>query len=137
MNIGARLRSALDALELKISEASEKSGVPYRSLQNYLRGEREPSAEALTSICARLGISIDWLLTGEGGMLRKVESSSSAPGMTPRQAALVELFEALSEDRQREILAALEDKKRLDQVNRMEADLQELRAAFKKLSDSA
>ncbi|WP_233926058.1 hypothetical protein [Alloalcanivorax xenomutans] len=70
-------------------------------------------------------------------MYKADAGASTTPELTPRQRALVELFEALSEDRQREILAALEDKKRLDQVNRMEADLQELRAAFKKLSDSA
>ncbi len=45
------------------------SGIPYRSMQNYLRGEREPNTEALTQIRTRLSISIDWLLTGYGSAL--------------------------------------------------------------------
>lgn len=42
MSTPNRLRIALDALGLKITEASDLSGIPYRSWQNYLRGEREP-----------------------------------------------------------------------------------------------
>lgn len=41
-------------------------GVPYRSMQNYVRGEREPSAAALTALAKNAGVNITWLLTGQG-----------------------------------------------------------------------
>lgn len=116
MSIAERLRQALDALGLKITEASEKSGIPYRSWQNYLRGERDPGAEALQAMSTRLGISIDWLLTGQGEMLR-----GAAPGLvtrTSREEGLLTLFRELPEAEQREIQHVAEEKKRLLEVER-------------------
>lgn len=39
--------------------------VPYRTLQNYLSGERSPNLEALEKL-ANNGININWLITGIG-----------------------------------------------------------------------
>ena len=66
MSIKERLREAMDAKSLTIKALSDLSKIPYRSLQNYLRGEREPNAEALVALSTHLNISIDWLLTGKG-----------------------------------------------------------------------
>jgi transcriptional regulator with XRE-family HTH domain len=71
MSIATRLRQGIDSLGLKnLKDVSERCGIPYRSLQNYLSGEREPNAEALTQISTHLGISVDWLLTGTGSQFR-------------------------------------------------------------------
>lgn len=88
------------------------------------------------SLCVELaltrGLSLDWLLTGEGGMLReKQDKSNDSIGkskLTPKQQALLGLFDALEEDQQREILTVAEEKKRLNQV---EATLE---AVLKKLA---
>ncbi len=117
-----RLRQALDARGLKITEAAELTGIPYRSMQNYLRGEREPGADALTAITTRLGISTDWLLTGEGGMYRGGGAAGLATE-TPREEAVLTLFRDLDEDAQREIQRAAEEKKRLREVERRLDDL--------------
>lgn len=121
MSTSERLRVALDALGLKITEASGASGIPYRSWQNYLRGEREPGAEALLAISARLRISADWLLTGEGPMLRDDQQPQASDPLSPRERTLLELFRALGEDQQREIQGLADDKKRLmDMEQRLE-----------------
>lgn len=121
MNIGTRLRHALDAMGLKINEAAEKAGLPYRSMQNYLRGEREPGAEALASISEHLGISVDWLLTGTGTMLRSAEGEGTI--LSPRDRGLLELFQSLDGEAQREIQSAAEEKKRLKDMERQLKEL--------------
>ncbi|CAD5378996.1 DNA-binding protein [Pseudomonas sp. OF001] len=145
MGIKDRLRTVIDTLGLKISEASEISGVPYRSWQNYLSGLREPNAEALTMICTRLGVHADWLLTGEGPMRREespqppataveVPDGYTAFEMSPREAALLELFRSLDEDGQREIQGAAAEKKRL---SALEQRIEELAAALEAVRQRA
>lgn len=68
MSISIRLKAVLDDKQLKIKDFSEKCGIPYRSIQNYLREERAINADVLKSIHVHLGININWLLTGEGEM---------------------------------------------------------------------
>ena len=71
MSIAARLRQGIDSLGMKnLKDVAARCGIPYRSMQNYLNGEREPNAEGLTLISTRLGISVDWLLTGTGPRMR-------------------------------------------------------------------
>lgn len=50
--------------------------LPYRTLQNYLSGERSPNLEALEKF-ARNGINIHWLVTGEGTPFKATELERS------------------------------------------------------------
>lgn len=117
---GERLRIGIEMLGLKIIEASEKSGIPYRSLQNYLHGDRDPKADALAQISAGLGISADWLLTGEGSPLRDRGRGelAQAESLNPEEAAVLALYRALDGDARREIHTVAEEKKRLREVER-------------------
>lgn len=62
------------------------------------------------------GVSLDWLLSGVGQIYRNQPVTetviTTATGLPPRQQALLDLFNALPEERQREAFSALEDKKR-------------------------
>ena len=40
-------------------------GVPHRTLLTYLEG-REPPSSFIATVCARMGVSADWLLLGRG-----------------------------------------------------------------------
>lgn len=68
--IGERLKEALTEIGVTLAEAAKRSEIPYRSLQNYTTPSPElaqqPGAEALMKLRKAFGISIDWLLTGEG-----------------------------------------------------------------------
>lgn len=112
-------------------------GIPYRSFQNYTLGLREPNAEALRTISTQLGISSDWLLTGEGPMLRgqsaPADSGSSGPA-NPREQAILELYRALDEDAQRDIQSAAEEKKRLKTLEQRLQELEAVVAAGKRLA---
>lgn len=69
-DIADRLKEVFKAQGLSIAEAAERSGIPYRSMQNYVSASPElvqkPGAEALMKLQQSFGVSIDWLLTGEG-----------------------------------------------------------------------
>lgn len=72
-DVGADGRTFTERLKLAIGTQSLDSfasamNMPYRTLHGYLRGERQPNADGLAKL-ARVGINLNWLLTGEGKML--------------------------------------------------------------------
>ncbi len=66
MSISERLKQVMKLKNLNIKAFSETTDIAYRSVQNYLREEREPNAEALLKIRHALDVNINWLLTGNG-----------------------------------------------------------------------
>lgn len=124
-------------MKLTIKEAAERCGTPYRSFQNYTLGLREPNAEALRTVSTQLGISSDWLLTGEGPMLRDQCAHAPLAGgepANPREQAILELYRALDDDAQREIHSAAEEKKRLKILEQRVQELEAVVADIKRLA---
>lgn len=66
ISLGTRLRTVIEEKYDTLRSFSEKSGIPYRTVQQYLHGERMPGAEICLRICAELSVNAHWLLTGEG-----------------------------------------------------------------------
>ena len=66
--VACRLRVARGTLGLTQPEMAALLRVKLRAYQLYESAQRLPQADSLDALC-RLGISIDWLLTGEGEML--------------------------------------------------------------------
>lgn len=73
MSFGERLRDLRKARGLSQKAAAEAVGVSVTGWQNY-EGGRLPRGEELTAIAANLGVSLDWLMLGEGPMLRAAPS---------------------------------------------------------------
>ena len=67
-HVSNRFKHLLNVLNLKLTEMSKKTGIPYPTLQDYIAGKRKPGAENLKKIMLELHVSSDWLLTGEGPM---------------------------------------------------------------------
>ena len=67
MSINGRVCLINEHFGGSITKFSERSGINYRSVQNYMRGDREPNSDAYLKF-AQLGININWLLTGDGEM---------------------------------------------------------------------
>lgn len=55
----------------KPADFAKKTGFSHQVASNYLKGTRIPNTEALCIIKQKFDISADWLLTGEGEMLKK------------------------------------------------------------------
>ncbi|XHC12327.1 helix-turn-helix domain-containing protein [Labrenzia sp. ac12] len=80
------LAKRLKLLRKKSDTGDQKSfatalGVSQSALSNYEIGVREPTAAALTAYARVTGVSLDWLLTGEGPMF-------ADPGKMPDQRSL-------------------------------------------------
>ena len=78
------------------------------------------------------GINLDWLLTGNGEMLRGATCQPSSSNLSPKEEALLAMFNELSEDDQREICRLAEDKKRLRDMSKQIEELQAWFEEFKK-----
>jgi hypothetical protein len=85
------------------------------------------------SLCVNLSdklfLSLDWLLTGRGGMYKEISINEPGnagykvhPSMSPGK--LAELAEGLSEDQRMVVAAIIEDKKRLNELEAIVMDLQ-------------
>lgn len=135
MGIGERIREAVESLGLTLKQAAERCEIPYSSMQNWAGGHREPRPDALITIGSRLGISIDWLLTGEG-LMHRGEAGQVGQGAaeSPREQALLALWRELDEDAQREIQRAAEEKKRLNTLEQRVSELEAVVAAGKRLA---
>ncbi|MCR1319915.1 helix-turn-helix domain-containing protein [Enterobacter soli] len=135
MSIKERLREAMDAKGLTIKALSDLSKIPYRSLQNYLRGEREPNAEALVALSTHLNISIDWLLTGKGEAVgvEKEQPANQEQHFNQSDLKLLELLNQLEPEVRKELLRGAEEKQRMID---MEKQLKELSAAFDRLKNT-
>ncbi len=63
---GARLSQAIARTGLSQNEFSRRVGVSSGFMNDMVRDRKRPGAEVLLAIHNEFGISIDWLLTGEG-----------------------------------------------------------------------
>lgn len=78
MDVKDRLSEVFSDNSLSLQHVSDITGTNYRTLQRYVSGERDPSAEFLAALSDRLDISATWLLTGAGD--RSVAASAGLNG---------------------------------------------------------
>ena len=77
MSINVRLRKILDYINMNIKDFSSCTNLAYRTVQNYLSGDRKPDADGLFKISTHLGINLNWLLTGVGSPF--IEEAAESP----------------------------------------------------------
>lgn len=78
------------------------------------------------SLARERGVSLDWLLTGEGPMLRGGSANASELAVNnPQEEAILALFRELEETDRREIQSAAEEKKRIRDIEQRLEDLTE------------
>lgn len=63
---GDRLAAAREGAGLKQAELAKKLGVKTKTLADWENDIKEPRANRLSMLSGMLGISLSWLLTGEG-----------------------------------------------------------------------
>lgn len=78
VRICERLKSTRTHLRETQAGMAALMGISLRALQTYEAGDREPKAKDVARL-ARIGIDLNWLLTGEGEMLRGGAAEPSSP----------------------------------------------------------
>lgn len=81
MDIAQRLRALIETMGLSNKDFSDRVGLPYRTVQNYIYGSRSPNAESLIQICTRTGVDANWLLLGMGAPVWREESGAAMEAM--------------------------------------------------------
>lgn len=125
-----RLQIALDAKN--DSQLCELTGVNRPTMGNW-RSRNSVPYSLCVSVAEERGLSLDWLLRGEGPMHPgDMESKAVMPASNPQEEAMLELFRSLGDAGKREIQSAAEEKKRLMDVEQRLKDLTEALADTKR-----
>lgn len=69
LSLPERLRQARESAGMTQRDFAKKLGAGLTSWQDYEAGRNMPGGQVFEALC-RLGYSADWLLTGEGDMMR-------------------------------------------------------------------
>ncbi|KEZ17238.1 HTH-type transcriptional regulator immR [Glaesserella parasuis] len=97
MSINNRLREVMEYKGLNIKAFAELLNVPYRTLQNYLLNERDPSAEVLIKISDVLNVDLNWLMRGKGEMLYSAADGSE---LNEKEKQLISYYRKMPIDTQ-------------------------------------
>ncbi|WP_341536024.1 helix-turn-helix transcriptional regulator [Actinobacillus equuli] len=97
MSISSRLREVMEYKGLNIKAFAELLDMPYRTLQNYLLNERDPSAEVLIKVSDVLNVDLNWLMRGQGEMFRDSMSESK---LNEKEKQLISHYRNMSSDTQ-------------------------------------
>lgn len=95
-----RLKDRRAASRLSQKKLANKAGVSVTTIQKYESGASWPKAPHLVSLANILDCSIDWLLTGEGPMVRsRMNSSTFSENHLPddRLCLMYLIFQAINE----------------------------------------
>lgn len=108
----AGLARAMGMTTNAFANLKKRQSIPYEKL-SHLADSRE--------------VSLDWILTGKGVMRRHIQIDAANDSLSPRQRAVLTMFESLSEEDQREILRDVEEKKRLGELEARVKELEKLK----------
>ena len=97
MNTSERLKQVMDAKGFNLKTFSEQADIPYRTLQNYILTNREPSAESLVKLHSRLGINLNWLMSGKGEMFA---NEIGILNLSQKEQELINYYQTMSENTQ-------------------------------------
>lgn len=76
MCINARIKASIDHKYQTLKEFSKDSGVQYRTIQYYLSGDRKIPAAFIVLLHDKIGVSVEWLMTGKGEMFPDSDESA-------------------------------------------------------------
>ena len=102
MGFRENLKTELSYQDMLVKELADLTGISKKTLDNYLntRGYM-PSADVALKIANALGVSVEYLLTGE-------EFSRTKTSLGPEILDLIKNFKNLSEDDRKFITAVIE-----------------------------
>lgn len=100
MNISDRINLLIETQQLTIKDFAERCDIPYRSMYNYVRSEREPNLDALSKISQTFNVDLNWLILGEG---KKEKVFSVNQELSQDEKALIDNYRKISKEIQQTI----------------------------------
>lgn len=95
MEFRENLKSELEYQDIKVKELAAKTGINRKTIDNYLtKNSNDPSATNAFRIAQALGVSVEYLLTGENLMPEDLKSITLG---TPKIRKLLQYFSNLDE----------------------------------------
>ncbi|MEY2340912.1 helix-turn-helix domain-containing protein [Acidithiobacillus sp. IBUN Pt1247-S3] len=107
------IRTRLNLSQAKLGVHA--GGVSKSAVHQWETGVTKPAWEALSALHKSLRINPDWVMRGEGSMFEEQASDGLPLGareLTPKQQALLGIFDRLTSSQQETIIRELEDIKR-------------------------
>jgi HTH-type transcriptional regulator, cell division transcriptional repressor len=89
--LGDRLAAAREAAGLGQTELATRLGVRAKTLRDWENDQSEPRANRLQMLAALLGVSLRWLLTGQGDDVPPPAAADAAPQDAALRTALSDL----------------------------------------------
>jgi transcriptional regulator with XRE-family HTH domain len=109
--IASRFKQIREDKKMTITAVSVAIGEKRQRLQDVELGNQKIPEDIIVKYIEYFDIDANWLLTGKGEMYR------SGNAISDLQAdKIVELYDSLSQSQQKEILSAIEEKKRFNQL---------------------
>lgn len=69
LSLGENLKAVLDEQKVTQKDLAKKLNIAPTTLNGYISNKREPDLETLKKIAKALGVTVDYLLGVEGGMI--------------------------------------------------------------------
>jgi transcriptional regulator with XRE-family HTH domain len=96
------LKSELLYQDMMVKELAQITGISRHTLDNYLNvRENMPTADVAVKIAKALGVSVEYLVTGE-------ESQQEKPALGTEARVLIQNFKLLGEDDRKMIIAIVQ-----------------------------
>ncbi|MCB1391458.1 MAG: helix-turn-helix transcriptional regulator [Rhodobacteraceae bacterium] len=89
--LGDRLAAGREAAGMSQAQLAQRLGVRAKTLRDWENDASEPRANRLQMLAALLGVSLRWLLTGEGSDVAPPDEDAAAEVDPAMKAALGEL----------------------------------------------
>jgi len=121
---GERVALCRKLKSLSQQEFASILGVSRGYIGDIENNRSDPSSNFLTLLASKVNISADWVLTGEGAMNRNEKNEIPSPEQ--RLQEIIALYESLSEDQQKEILASAKEKTRINEFSALTEQLKKL-----------
>lgn len=83
-DLADRIRKALRASDIGVSEAAERLEVNRNTVGNWINGHITPSVQTLYAIAAITGVPFEWLKTGKAPSEDGADEDARAGGSDPR-----------------------------------------------------
>ena len=109
MKINNRIKELRNYLKINTEDFAARGGVSLRAQQMYESGKTMPTAEYCAAIAASFpNISLDWLLTGNGEML-KTDTAANELNLSRDELNFVEMLRGMSEYQKNDTLKTAEN----------------------------